>query len=331
MSLHEHPITVVAGGAGFIGAHLCRKLLDRGAHVLCIDNFDTGREVNIADLRPDGRFSVLARDISELAELPGRIVRIFNLASPASPPHYQRDPVRTLMTNVLGTGNLLALARAHGARYVQASTSEVYGDPDRHPQSEDYLGRVNCTGPRACYDEGKRAAEALCFDHVRVAGIDVRVARIFNTYGPGMRADDGRIVTTFLVQALRGEPITVFGSGEQTRSFCYVDDLVEGLVRLMEVDTAPEGPVNLGNSDERSVRELAECVIALTGSKSRLAFRPLPEDDPRCRCPDISRARTHLGWRPVVPLDDGLLRTARWLARELGAAPAARRPVDAAE
>ena len=303
---------VVAGGAGFVGSHLCDALLERGSEVICIDSFQTGRIQNVAALENHPRFTLIDGDICEMTEMPGRIDRIYNLACPASPPHYQADPVRTMMTCVVGTAQLLALAEAHGARFLQASTSEVYGDPESHPQGEDYVGHVNCTGPRACYDEGKRAAESLCFDYVRAGRLDVRVARIFNTYGPRMRADDGRIVSNLLVQALADRPMTIYGDGEQTRSFCYVSDLIDGLIRLMEVEPAPDGAVNLGNPGEFSVMELAALVRELVPGTAPIEFLPKPQDDPRRRKPDISRAQALLGWKPRVSLADGLPLTAAW-------------------
>ncbi len=303
---------VVAGGAGFVGSHLCDALLERGMKVICIDSFQTGRTQNVAALENHPRFSLIEGDICDITAMPGRIDRIYNLACPASPPHYQADPVRTMMTCVVGTARLLALAEAHGARFLQASTSEVYGDPESHPQREDYVGHVNCTGPRACYDEGKRAAESLCFDYVRAGRLDVRVARIFNTYGPRMRADDGRIVSNLLVQALADRPMTIYGDGEQTRSFCYVSDLIDGLIRLMEVEPAPDGAVNLGNPGEFSVMELAALVRELVPGTAPIEFLPKPQDDPRRRKPDISRAEALLGWKPKVSLAEGLPLTAAW-------------------
>lgn len=304
---------LVAGGAGFIGSHLCEALLERGERVICLDSFLTGREENILPLCNFRDFRMLRADVRVPVALRERIDRIYNLASPASPPHYQADPVHTMLTNVEGTARLLNLAQDNGARFLQASTSEVYGDPEIHPQNEDYLGRVSCTGPRACYDEGKRAAEALCFDYAR-SGLDMRVARIFNTYGPRMRPDDGRVVSNFLVQALNEQDITIYGKGEQTRSFCYVSDLVAGLIALMEVPTAPNSAINLGNPEEITILELARQVQALVPGNTRVVFRPLPEDDPRRRRPDISRARDLLHWAPQIALDRGLPETAAWFA-----------------
>ena len=308
---------LVAGGAGFIGSTLCETLLRRGDRVICVDDFHTGTMANVVPLCTFRDFRLVRHDVTRPLDLGERIDQIFNLASPASPPHYQADPVRTMLTNVVGTANLLALATAQQARFVQASTSEVYGDPEVHPQREDYVGHVNCTGPRACYDEGKRAAESLCHDYIR-AGLDVRVARIFNTYGPRMRADDGRIVSNMVVQALEGQPMTVHGTGGQTRSFCYVTDLVAGLIALMDVAQTPDGPVNLGNPEEFTILELAETVRDLIGSRSEIVFRPLPQDDPQRRRPDIGRAAQLLGWHPTLALAEGLPPTVDWFAASLG-------------
>jgi UDP-glucuronate decarboxylase len=313
---------VVAGGAGFLGSHLCDALIAEGAHVVCLDSFLTGRRQNLRHLARDPRFELIEHDVvdplpaSLTAPRRGRIDAVFNLACAASPPQYQADPEHTLLTSVLGTRHLLRLAEAAGARFLLASTSEVYGDPEVHPQTEDYRGNVSPTGPRACYDEGKRAAETLCFDFARAGRAEVRVARIFNTYGPRMRADDGRVVSNVITQALAGEDITVYGDGSQTRSFCYADDLVEGLVRLMAHDGPVTGAVNLGNPTELSVGELVRRVLALTGSRSRVVSCPLPTDDPRRRRPDIGLARRLLGWSPRMPLDLGLRATIAWLARE---------------
>jgi UDP-glucuronate decarboxylase len=320
---------LVAGGAGFLGSHLCDVLLARGAHVVCLDNFLTGRRENIRHLERDPRFELIDHDIIE--PLPARLRGaragfdfIFNLGCAASPPHYQADPEHTMLTSVVGTRNLLSLAEQKGARFLLASTSEIYGDPEVHPQPEQYWGNVNSTGPRACYDEGKRAAEALTFDYQRLGRADVRVARIFNTYGPRMRADDGRVVSNVICQALAGDDITVYGDGSQTRSFCYVDDLVEGLVRLMIHDGEEPGPVNLGNPNELTVGDLVTRVLAMTRSGSRVVERPLPIDDPRRRRPDISRAKAVLGWEPRVALEAGLTETIAWFAaerkREMGGA-----------
>ncbi len=300
---------LVAGGAGFLGSHLCERLVRRGCSVRCVDNFVTGELVNVMHLTQSASFILHRHDVSEPLDVAG-IGGIFNLACPASPVHYQADPVRTTLTSVRGTYNLLEIARRNEIVMLQASTSEVYGDPAVHPQSETYWGHVNPTGVRACYDEGKRCAESLCFDYRRKYGVDVRVARIFNTYGPGMQVGDGRVVSNFIVQALRNEPITIYGGGAQTRSFCYVDDLIDGLVAFMEAPTGIRSPMNLGNPAEFTILELAELVIELTGSRSRTIFLPLPHDDPTQRCPDIALAREQLGWRPMVGLREGLARTA---------------------
>lgn len=315
MTVHHLPRTaLVAGGAGFLGSHLCDALLAGGMRVICIDSFHTGRRQNVEPLCNDARFKLVEADVA-IDPLPDETIDwIFNLASPASPPHYQADPVRTMMTNVMGTKNLLSLAHRHGARFLQASTSEVYGDPALHPQREDYWGNVNPIGTRACYDEGKRAAEALCYDYMRTQGLNLRVARIFNTYGPRMRADDGRIVSNLLVQAQEGRDLTVYGDGSQTRSFCYVSDLVRGLIALMAIEPAPGCPVNLGNPDEVSILELAKRIRDAMNAKSRIVFCSLPADDPKRRRPDIGLARTLLDWRPTVPLDKGLAETAAWFA-----------------
>jgi UDP-glucuronate decarboxylase len=308
---------LVAGGAGFVGSHLCEMLLGQGNRVICVDNFLTGNDDNMQSIRSHPRFSLLAHDICDPLHPRVAIDRIYNLACAASPPHYQADPVHTMRTCVVGTLNLLDLAERSGARFLQASTSEVYGDPDRHPQTETYSGSVNCTGPRACYDEGKRAAEALCFDFLRSGRADIRVARIFNTYGPRMHPRDGRVVSNLVVQALRGEPLTVYGDGSQTRSFCYVSDLIDGLLRLMEIDARPDGPVNVGNPGEFTVHELAELVLEMTGSSSEIRLLPLPIDDPRRRQPDISRARELLRWQPHTALRDGLAMTISHFQRRL--------------
>ncbi len=299
--------TLVTGGSGFIGSHLCERLLAAGHEVLCVDNYYTGRRQNIEHLLADPRFEVLRHDIT--MPLYVEVDQIFNLACPASPIHYQFDPVQTLKASVHGSINMLGLAKRIKARIFQASTSEVYGDPHVHPQPESYWGHVNPLGPRACYDEGKRAAETLFFDYHRQHGVRIKVARIFNTYGPRMHPNDGRVVSNFIMQALRGEPITIYGDGTQTRSFAFVDDLVEGILRLMATDDGVTGPINLGNPNEITVRQLAETVIAMTQSRSPLVFKPLPADDPRQRQPDISLAREKLGWAPTVDLRDGLKRT----------------------
>ena len=294
------------GGAGFIGSHLCERLIGEGNEVLCLDNFFTGRRENIFHLLDNPRFELLRHDVTEPILL--EVDQIYNLACPASPVHYQYNPVKTVKTNVMGTINMLGLAKRVRARILQASTSEVYGDPERHPQTEDYWGNVNPIGIRSCYDEGKRLAETLMTDYHRQNNVDIRIARIFNTYGPRMLEDDGRVVSNFIVQALRGEPLTLYGEGEQTRSFCYVDDLIEGLIRLMNVDDLHD-PVNLGNPGEFTIKQLAEEVIKTCGSKSGFTYMPLPADDPHKRKPDITRAQTALGWNPTIPLREGLKRT----------------------
>jgi UDP-glucuronate decarboxylase len=296
---------LVTGGAGFLGSHLCDRLLREGLEVIALDDLSTGSRDNIAHLLGKPQFRFVLHDVTTPFEV--KADWIFHLACPASPINYQKNPIKTVVTNVVGTLNGLNLAARTGARFLLASTSEVYGDPDVHPQVETYRGNVNPIGPRACYDEGKRCAETLCFDHHRQAAVDIRVARIFNTYGPRMAVDDGRVVSNFIVQALRGEDITIYGSGTQTRSFCYVDDLIQGLYSLMCSDEI--GPVNLGNPGEFTIRELASRVIELTGSSSKIVERPLPIDDPRQRRPDISKARAKLGYEPRVPLADGLVPT----------------------
>lgn len=313
-SLRDTKTILVAGGAGFVGSHLCDVLLAQGNRVICVDNFQTGSLDNVRALKNHPHFTLVRSDICEPVVIDERIDQIYNLACPASPPQYQADPMHTMMTSVLGTGNLLRLAEQNGASFLQASTSEVYGDPEQHPQREDYWGHVNCTGPRACYDEGKRAAETLCFDMLRAGRVDARVVRIFNTYGPRMSPSDGRIVSNLIVQALRGEPLTIYGTGEQTRSFCFVSDLVAGLVRLMNVNPNPEAPVNIGNPGEFTIGELADLVLEMTGSASPIEYRPLPVDDPQRRRPDISRAKALLGWEPKLPLAEGLALTIPWFA-----------------
>ncbi len=308
---------LVTGGAGFLGSHLCERLVAEGHDVICADNFYTGSKGNIAHLRGNPRFELLRHDVT--FPLYVEVDRIFNLACPASPVHYQRDPVQTTKTSVHGAINMLGLAKRVGARILQASTSEVYGDPEVHPQTEDYWGRVNPIGPRACYDEGKRCAETLFFDYHRQHRLDIKVMRIFNTYGPRMQPDDGRVVSNFIVQALKGEPITIYGDGSQTRSFCYVDDMIEGMFRLMETGPDFPGPVNVGNPGEYTMLELAELAIRLTASRSELVFMPMPPDDPRQRQPDITLARDRLGWAPTVELEAGMIRTIAYF-RELLAA-----------
>ena len=317
------PFVLVPGGAGFIGSHLCDRLLGAGHRVVALDDFSTGRRRHLAHLGSEPRFTLFEHDIArELPAVVRQAARIYNLACPASPAHYQRHPVQTTLTSALGTWRLLECAEGSGARLLQASTSEVYGDPESHPQREDYWGNVNPIGPRSCYDEGKRCAEALCFAYHRERGVAVRVARIFNTYGPRLRPGDGRVVSNFIVQALRGEPLTVYGNGQQTRSFCYVDDTVEGLLRLMDADIT--GPVNLGNPEEHSVLELAEAVLRLTASRSPIERRPLPVNDPRRRRPDIGEAGRCLAWAPKVGLEEGLRRTIDYFRAELQLRPTAR-------
>ena len=319
-------VAVVAGGAGFVGSHLCERLLADGYHVACVDSFETGRMANINHLLGHKSFSLFQHDVTVPLDLPyARVAEVYNLASPASPPMYQRDPIRTLKTNVLGALNLLEFARAKGSRIFQASTSEVYGDPQVHPQTESYWGNVNSFGPRSCYDEGKRAAETAFLEYREQYGVDIRIARIFNTYGPRMDPEDGRVVSNFVVQALRGEDITVFGNGSQTRSFCYVDDLVSGILALMRVPSAPSGPVNLGNPGEFTVLDLAQLVIDMTGTAAQVVMRPLPTDDPRQRCPDISRAAALLDWRPTTDLRTGLAATIAYFREELARAEMASR------
>ncbi|MBM3502888.1 MAG: SDR family oxidoreductase [Alphaproteobacteria bacterium] len=298
---------LVTGGAGFIGTHLCERLLSLGHEVLCVDNFYSGTRANVLHLLGNRNFELMRHDVT--FPLYVEVDLIYNLACPASPVHYQYDPVQTTKTSVHGAINMLGLAKRRNARILQASTSEVYGDPNVHPQHEDYWGNVNPIGPRACYDEGKRCAETLFFDYRRRHEMSVRVARIFNTYGPYMRQDDGRVVSNFIVQALKGEPITVYGDGSQTRSFCYVSDLVDGLMALIAHDDDRVGPVNLGNPAEITVGELAERVLAMTGSRSKIEFRPIPVDDPHRRQPDISRAKKALNWAPTVGLEQGLAKT----------------------
>jgi len=310
---------LVTGGAGFIGSHLCERLLERGDEVLCVDNFYTGTRRNVQHLLSNPLFEVMRHDVC--FPLYVEVDEIFNLACPASPVHYQFDPVQTTKVSVHGSINMLGLAKRVKAKILQASTSEVYGDPTVHPQKEDYWGNVNPVGVRSCYDEGKRCAETLFFDYRRQHRLPIKVARIFNTYGPGMHPNDGRVVSNFIIQALRNEDITIYGTGNQTRSFCYVNDLVDGLLRLMETPDEVTGPVNLGNPVEFTIRQLAETVISLTGSSSKIAYRPLPEDDPRQRCPDIGLAQNLLGWTPRVQLRDGLMKTVEYFERLLRQVP----------
>jgi len=304
---------LVTGGAGFLGSHLCERLLKEGSDVLCVDNFYTGSKLNVQHLMGGARFEVMRHDVT--FPLYVEVDQIYNLACPASPIHYQFDPVQTTKTSVHGAINMLGLAKRVKARILQASTSEVYGDPEVHPQVEGYWGRVNPIGIRSCYDEGKRCAETLFFDYYRQHKLDIKVVRIFNTYGPRMHPNDGRVVSNFIVQALRGAPITIFGDGRQTRSFCYVDDLVDAMFRMMNSAEGFTGPVNIGNPGEFTMLELAEKVITQTGSRSRIEFQPLPPDDPRQRRPDISLAKKELGWEPRVALDDGLKETIAYFRR----------------
>jgi UDP-glucuronate decarboxylase len=298
---------LVTGGAGFLGSHLCEQLLERGHDVLCVDNYFTGAKDNIVHLLDNPYFEVLRHDVT--FPLYVEVKEIYNLACPASPVHYQFDPVQTTKTSVHGAINMLGLAKRVKAKILQASTSEVYGDPDVHPQTEQYHGNVNTIGPRACYDEGKRCAETLFFDYHRQHKLNIRVARIFNTYGPRMLPNDGRVVSNFIVQALRGNPITIFGDGSQTRSFCYVDDLIRGLIALMDAPDPVTGPINLGNPGEFTIKQLAEMVVGMTGSRSKITYHPLPQDDPTQRCPDIGSAKKHLDWSPTIPLKQGLEKT----------------------
>ncbi len=320
---YTHPKRIlVTGGAGFIGSHLCERLLKDGHDVVCLDNFFTGTKRNIAHLLDHHGFELVRHDVTQPILL--EVDWIFNLACPASPIHYQYNPVKTIKVNVLGSLNMLGMAKRVKARILQASTSEIYGDPEIHPQTEEYWGNVNPIGRRSCYDEGKRVAETFFFDYLRQNKVDIKVVRIFNTYGPKMRPDDGRVISNFIVQALEGKDITIYGDGTQTRSFCYVDDLVEGMIRMMDYETGEfvresdytrpflsgfPGPLNLGNPEETSVAVLAEKIIATTGLRSKLVFENLPEDDPRRRCPDITKAKKHLEWEPQVPLQEGLTRT----------------------
>ncbi|UZF91590.1 UDP-glucuronic acid decarboxylase family protein [Bosea sp. NBC_00550] len=308
---------LVTGGAGFLGCHLCERLVAQGHQVLSVDNYYTGRRENLSGLLGQPLFEAVRHDVTFPLYL--EVDEIYNLACPASPVHYQRDPVQTTKTSVLGAINMLGMAKRLGIPILQASTSEIYGDPDVHPQVEDYRGLVSISGPRACYDEGKRCAETLFYDYNRRHGVAIRVARIFNTYGPRMNAEDGRVVSNFIVQALKNEPITLYGDGQQTRAFCFVDDLVDGLMRLMNVTKPLDSAVNLGNPVETTMAEIANLIVSMTGSRSEIVFRPLPQDDPRQRCPDISKAQELLHWTPKVPLQEGLRRTIAyfedWLSR----------------
>ena len=306
---------LVTGGAGFLGSHLCERLLNEGNDVICLDNFFTGNKDNIIHLMDSHRFELVRHDITEPILL--EVDRIYNLACPASPVHYQYNPVKTIKTSVMGTINMLGMAKRVKARILQASTSEVYGDPQVHPQTEEYWGNVNPIGIRSCYDEGKRVAETLMMDYHRQNKVDIRIIRIFNTYGPRMAENDGRVVSNFILQALRNEDITVYGDGSQTRSFCYVSDLVDGMIRMMECDNFI-GPVNLGNPEENSILEFAEKIITMTDSNSKIVFKTLPQDDPKQRQPNISLAGSKLGWKPMVTLDAGLNETARYFAERIG-------------
>lgn len=313
--VRERKAVLVTGGAGFLGSHLCDRLLSDGHDVICVDNFFTGTKRNIEHLLGHRRFELMRHDVT--FPLYVEVDQIFNLACPASPIHYQHDPVQTTKTCVHGAINMLGLAKRLKARIFQASTSEVYGDPVVHPQPEDYWGNVNPIGVRSCYDEAKRCAETLFFDYQRQHRLEIKVARIFNTYGPRMHPDDGRVVSNFVVQALMGKPITIYGDGNQTRSFCYVDDMIEGFVRLMSSPACITGPINLGNPAEFTIKELAELTIEMTGSRSKLTYLPLPQDDPRQRQPEIRRAREHLGWEPTIALRQGLLQTLEYFDRLL--------------
>jgi len=303
---------LVTGGAGFIGGHLCEYLLEKGDNVLCVDNLFTGSKKNIEKLLENKNFSFMQHDIINPLYLQENVEQAYNLACPASPIHYQSNAIRTIKANTIGMINMLGLAKQHQARILQASTSEVYGDPLEHPQNESYRGNVNTIGFRSCYDEGKRVAETLCFDYHRQHGVDIRVARIFNTYGPNMQPDDGRVVSNFIMQALKDEDITIYGNGNQTRSFCYINDMIEGLYRLMNNDF--QGPVNLGNPKEFTITELADKIIDLTASKSKPTYKELPEDDPKLRKPDISLAKEKLGWEPKIALEDGLIETIKYFS-----------------
>ncbi|MDP7451373.1 MAG: SDR family oxidoreductase [Arenicellales bacterium] len=307
---YSHKQVLVTGGAGFLGSHLCEVLVEEGADVLCLDNFYTGSRANVQHLLGKPNFELLRHDVTFPLYI--EVDEVYNLACPASPIHYQHDPVQTTKTSVHGAINMLGLAKRTGAKILQASTSEVYGDPEEHPQPEHYWGHVNPIGPRSCYDEGKRCAETLFFDYHRQHNLPIKVARIFNTYGPRMHPDDGRVVSNFIVQALKGESLTIYGDGSQTRSFCYVDDLVVGLIRLMRTEDHCTGPVNLGNPDEFQIKELAERVLALVGSRSKIIYKELPQDDPQQRRPDITLAKAQLNWQPSIALEEGLCRTVEY-------------------
>ena len=305
---------LVTGGAGFLGSHLCKELLNQGNFVTALDNFYTGTESNIKSLIDDNHFNIINGDVTGDISSNCRFDEIYNLACPASPVHYQSNPVDTIKTNIIGAINLLEIAKENNSRIFQASTSEVYGDPHEHPQKESYWGNVNPNGIRSCYDEGKRCAETLFFDYARQFNVDIKVARIFNTYGPMMNPDDGRVVSNFIVQALKGLDITIYGNGSQTRSFCYVDDLISGFIKLMASDESIQGPINLGNPNEFTMLELAEKIITITGSKSKIVYKSLPEDDPQQRKPDISLAKQDLSWAPEVELEEGLVRTIKYFS-----------------
>ena len=305
---------LVTGGSGFLGASLCERLVQAGHEVICLDNLLTSSIDNIEHLLGSGNFKFIEHDVTEPVRL--EVDEIYNLAGPASPIHYQANPIKTMKTSVLGMIHVLGMAKRCGARVLQASTSEIYGDPDVHPQPESYRGLVNTLGPRACYDEGKRAAEALCSDYRRSHDVEVRIARIFNTYGPGMATNDGRVVSNFILQTLRGEPVTVYGDGSQTRSFCYRDDLIEGLIRLMALDGEEPRPVNLGNPEECSMLDLVQAVARACGREATVTYQPLPNDDPKQRCPDITRARELLNWSPAVSLQEGLQKTVSWFQNQ---------------
>ena len=307
---HPRKQVLVTGGAGFLGSHLCEVLVEEGADVLCLDNFYTGSRANVQHLLGKPNFELLRHDVTFPLYI--EVDEVYNLACPASPIHYQHDPVQTTKTSVHGAINMLGLAKRTGAKILQASTSEVYGDPEEHPQPEHYWGHVNPIGPRSCYDEGKRCAETLFFDYHRQHNLPIKIARIFNTYGPRMHPDDGRVVSNFIVQALKGESLTIYGDGSQTRSFCYVDDLVAGLIRLMRTEDDCTGPVNLGNPDEFQIKQLAERVLALVGSRSKIIYKELPQDDPRQRRPDITLAKAQLNWQPSIALEEGLCRTVEY-------------------
>jgi UDP-glucuronate decarboxylase len=308
---------LVTGGAGFLGSHLCEKLLSQGNVVLCLDNFTTGKKENLKDFITDQNFSVIEADLIDIPSIPGKIDQIYNLACPASPVQYQKNPIGTLKTNVIGAINVLDLGLEKGARVLQASTSEVYGDPEIHPQSEDYLGNVNPIGIRSCYDEGKRAAETAFFDYHRSSDLDIRVVRIFNTYGPRMDPDDGRVISNFIMQALNDKAVTIYGSGKQTRSFCYVEDLIRGLVLAMNAEKIGPGPFNLGNPQEFDMLEIAEKIIEITKSESKISFKPLPQDDPRKRKPDITKIKSKVNWDPLIEINDGLFWTIQYFRNEL--------------